>query len=132
MSYNVFVVDDAELDGPPLFSPFTGLRPPVDSTDPADPSLVYDYCGEAGELTMVRQDARAIVEPLFAADVEDAEDDDDDDPVKAVRKNAEAAAKKLRKAGIRTVTIILPGGWNGVVATCWQVGTIADGEWVAA
>jgi hypothetical protein len=129
MAYNVFVIDDAELDGPTLFSPFTGFKPPVDSTDAADPSLVYDFCGEAGELTTVREDVRAIIEPLFAAD---AEDDDEEDPVEAVRKNAEAAAKKLRESGIRTMTIILPGGWNGVVATCWQVGTIADGEWVAA
>jgi len=126
--YAVLVLDDGDLDGPILHSPFTGLTPPAADDDPPDPSLLYDFFGETYGFSGIRDDVRAIVENAFSPPVEPPEDSVDD-----VRARAEHVARLMyESAGVRSLTVVMPGGRNGIVATCWQVGRVIGGQWLPA
>lgn len=124
--YAVLVLDDGDLDGPSLHSPFTGLTPPAADDDPQDPSLLYDFIGETYGFSGLRDDVKAIVEAGFSPPVEPPVD-----PVDDVRSRAELVARLMyESAGVRSLTIVMPGGQNGVVATCWEPGRVIGGQWL--
>jgi hypothetical protein len=121
MNYSIVSINDDALDGISLFSPFTGIATfddaAVESGVHPDPSLVYAWI-DAGEFLYRRAELVDVVA----------------DDAFHVAKGAEACAKALAKAlwekkKLATLTIIQTGGWNGNHVSCFQVGTMVDGEW---
>lgn len=127
-SWSVVVIESESLDGIRLYSPFTGVAADEDGSS-ADPSLVYAYIGDAGELMHTRHDAEAVVGTVLGDDAM-ANESQGSDAVADVVRAAERIAERLcTDLGVRTLTIVDPGGWGGVNAYCWEVGSVVDGEW---
>lgn len=129
--WNVVIADGGDQDGLQFYSPFTGVLAD-DEHGSKDPSLVYIYLGDVGELMLARTDAEAVVAAVLGPDADEPESTGKDVVANIVR-DAETIAERLRaQLGLQTLTIVDPGGWGGVNTFCWEVGNVVDGEWVPA